>query len=80
MIVTEAIERAWAKTGKVTRSTLRAAFKGKFDTLGLSCTVDLTKRQYQSCAAPMTWTPGKGLVVEGTFTTWGKSLTGDKSL
>ena len=80
MIVTEAIERAWAKTGKVTRSTLRAAFKGKFDTQGLSCTVDLTKRQYQSCAAPMAWKPGKGLVVEGTFATWGRSLTGDKSL
>lgn len=31
-------------------------------------------------AIPMAWTPGRGLVVEGTFVTWGRSLTGDKSL
>jgi hypothetical protein len=80
MIVSQAIENAWAKTGKLSRSTLRNGFKAKFDTLGLSCAVDLTKRQYNSCAAPMSWVPGKGLVVEGTFVSWGKSLTGDKSL
>ena len=80
VIVSQAIENAWAKTGKLTRATLRNGFKAKFDTQGLSCTVDLTKRQYQSCAAPMSWTPGKGLVVEGTFVSWGKALTGDKTL
>jgi len=80
MIVTQAIENAWARTGKVTRGTLRTAFKAKFDTLGLSCMVDLTKRQYSPCGAPLTWVPGKGLVIEGTFASWGKILSGDKTL
>jgi ABC-type branched-subunit amino acid transport system substrate-binding protein len=80
MIVSQAIENAWSKTGKVTRSTLRAALKAKFDTLGLSCPVDLTRRNYSPCAAPMKWTPGRGLVVEDSFAVWNKALTGDKSL
>lgn len=80
MLVSEAVERAWTKSGKVNRGTLRAAFKGKFDTQGLSCVIDFTIKQYNPCAAPMTWTPGRGLVVEGTFESWKKVLTGDKTL
>ena len=80
LIVTEAIERAWAKTGKVTRSTLRPAFRGKFDTGGLTCVVDLTKRQYSPCGAPQKWVKGKGLVVDGTFASWQKVLKGEKTL
>lgn len=80
IIVSQAIENAWAKTGKVTRSTLRSAFKAKFDTGGLTCIVDLTKRQYNPCAIPQGWVPGKGLVIEGTFVSWQKTLSGDKTL
>ena len=80
MIVSQAIENAWAKTGKVTRGTLRNGFKAKFDTLGLSCPVDLTKSNYNPCAAPMSWVTGKGLVLDGSFATWRRSLKGEKTL
>lgn len=80
IIVSQAIENAWNKTGKVTRGTLRNGFKAKFDTLGLSCPVDFTKQQYSPCAAPMSWVPGKGLVLDGSFAEWRKGLTGDKTL
>ena len=80
MIVSQAIENAWTKTGKVTRGTLRNGFKARFDTLGLSCPVDLTKRNYSPCAAPMSWVAGKGLVLDGTFASWRRGLTGDKTL
>lgn len=80
MIVAQAAENAWAKTGKLTRGTLRNGFKAKFDTQGLSCPVDLTKRAYTPCAAPMSWVKGKGLVLDGSFATWRRSLTGDKTL
>jgi ABC-type branched-subunit amino acid transport system substrate-binding protein len=80
MVVSQAIENAWAKTGKVTRGSLRNGFKAKFDTLGLSCPVDLTKSNFNPCAAPMSWVTGKGLVLDGSFATWRKGLTGDKTL
>ena len=80
IIVSQAIENTWAKSGKVNRGSLDKGFKARFDTGGLTCPVNLTRRNYSPCAAPQSWVPGKGLVVERGLTTWMRGLTGDKTL
>jgi len=77
IVVSQAIENAWAKNGAVTRTNLRSGFKSTFDTQGLTCPIDLRTKNYSPCAAPMTWTPGRGLVLEGSLANWRKGLTGD---
>jgi branched-chain amino acid transport system substrate-binding protein len=81
MITVQAIERAAADSGEVTRATLIDALNGTFDTGGLSCPIDWSTSTHSPCAAPFQWNSGESqLEVVEDFDFWADAIDGDYGL